>query len=282
MKLGKNKLTVTVIVLSVAFIGLIAVTASKDTNGVSSTAGNALNPVQKMAYNVNRGVKDFVDFFLNFSTVKDENESLTKENEELKNKLLEYSDLEEENKTFREILNFKEQKENYNYIATNIIGYAGSGIMDGYIVDKGENDGITKNMVVISAEGLVGQVSSVGSNWAIIQSIINPNVNVSVMVQSTKENTGILKGYTNNSNENLVQVTNLPMDSNIAEGDVIITSGLGGLYPKEIPIGTVMSVEEDKVKVMKTAVVKPAVDFNKVEYLFIVAPKDTREIKYEE
>lgn len=282
MKLGKNKLTVTVIVLSVAFIGLIAVTASKDTNGVTSTAGNALNPVQKMAYNVNRGVKDFVDFFLNFSTVKEENESLTKENEELKNELLEYSDLEEENKTFRAVLDFKEQKENYNYIATNIIGYAGSGIMDGYIVDKGENDGITKNMVVISAGGLVGQVSSVGSNWAIIQSIINPNVNVSVMVQSTKENTGILKGYTNNSNENLVQVTNLPMDSDIAEGDVIITSGLGGLYPKEIKIGEVLSVEEDKVKVMKTAVVKPSVDFNKLEYLFIVAPKDTREIKYEE
>lgn len=70
------------------------------------------------------------------------------------------------------------------------------------------------------------------------------------------------------------------MNSDVKEGDVIMTSGVGMLYPKEIRIGEVISVEEDKVKVMKNAVVKPYVDFNKLEELFIVSPKDTREIKY--
>ena len=59
-----------------------------------------------------------------------------------------------------------------------------------------------------------------------------------------------------------------------------MTSGVGMLYPKEIRIGEVIEVEEDKVKVMKNAIVKPYVDFNKLEELFIVSPKDTREIKY--
>ena len=75
----------------------------------------------------------------------------------------------------------------------------------------------------------------------------------------------------------------LPIDSEIKEGDVIMTSGVGMLYPKEIRIGEVTKVEEDKVKVMKSAIVKPYVDFNKLEELFVIVPKDirdTKEVKY--
>lgn len=280
MRFLKNKLTVTIIVLSVAFLGLIIFTFSRDIKGLEGTAGDALNPLQRIAYTVNSGAKEFVDFFLNFSAVKEENKEVTKENKELKSELTEKSDLQAENDRLRSLLDFKEQKQNYNYIATNIIGVSGGGIIDGYTVDKGQNDGIEKGMVVIAANGLVGKVSTVESNWSIVQAIINENIKVGVMVESTRENTGILAGYKDSSNNNLVKVSNLPIDSTIKEGDKIITSGVGMLYPKEIQVGEVVSVEEDRVSVMKTAVVKPSVDFNKLEELFIVAPKDKREIKY--
>ncbi|MDS0528013.1 rod shape-determining protein MreC [Clostridium sp. SHJSY1] len=281
MKLFKNKLTVTVIVLSVAFLGLIIYTANKDTSGVQGAAGTALNPIQKIAYNINRGVKNSVDFFLNFSQVKEENKELTKENEDLKSQLLEYSHLKEENDNFRSILDFKEQHNNYNYIATNIISYSGGGIIDGYTVDKGQNDGIEKNMIVISPKGLVGQVSKVGPNWAIIQGIINENINVAVKVDNTNDNGGILKGYKDGSNNYLAKISDLLPESQVKEGDTIVTSGLGGLYPKGIKVGTVASVEENKSKVMKNAIVKPSVDFGKIDELYIVAPKDKRDIKYD-
>ena len=281
MKLLKNKLTVTIIVLSVAFLGLITLTVSRDDKGLESGAGSTLNPVQKVAYGFNRGVKDFVDFFLNFSDVRDENKELKKENDKLKAEIDEYSKLKEENERLQKVLNFKDEKNNYDYIGTNIIGISGDSILNGYIVDRGKDDGIEKGMVVISADGLVGQVSSVGKNWAIVQCIVNENVKVAVMVDSTRENTGILQGYKDYFNNNLAKVLNLPMDSEVKEGDVIVTSGLGGYYPKEIKIGEVVSVEEDRVRVMKSAIVKPYVDFNKIEELFIVAPKDKREIKYD-
>ena len=281
MKLLKNKLTVTIIVLSVAFLGLITLTVSREDKGFESGAGSTLNPVQKVAYGFNRGVKDFVDFFLNFSDVRDENKELKKENDKLKAEIDEYSKLKEENERLQKVLNFKDEKNNYDYIGTNIIGISGDSILNGYIVDRGKDDGIEKGMVVISADGLVGQVSSVGKNWAIVQCIVNENVKVAVMVDSTRENTGILQGYKDYFNNNLAKVLNLPMDSEVKEGDVIVTSGLGGYYPKEIKIGEVVSVEEDRVKVMKSAIVKPYVDFNKIEELFIVAPKDKREIKYD-
>ncbi|CDG02593.1 Putative Cell shape-determining protein MreC [Clostridium chauvoei JF4335] len=219
-------------------------------------------------------------FVFNFSKVKQENEDLANKNIELENKLLEYDKLKDENERLREVLNFKNSKNNYDYLGCEIIGYSGGNFTDGYIIDKGEDQGLKKGMVVIANKGLVGQVTSTGSNWAIVESLINENIAVSVMVNSTRETTGILKGYRDHNNQNLTQVTNLPMDSAIKEGDVILTLGLGQIYPKEVRIGEVISVETDNVKVMKSAIVKPYVDFNKLEELFVVVPKETREIKY--
>ncbi|MDV4149983.1 rod shape-determining protein MreC [Clostridium sp. AL.422] len=282
MKRHKNKLAVTVIVLSVAFLGIIIYTMNKESkDAVSSGVGSAINPLQKVVYTINDKIKGSLDFLLNFSKVKDENEELTKENVELKNKLLEYDKLKEENDRLREVLNFKNSKSNYDYIGTEIIGYSGESFSQGYIIDKGENDGLKKDMVVISDKGLVGQVTSTGSNWAIVESLLNENIAVSVMVNSTRETSGILKGYVTRTNDGLTKVTNLPLDSEIKEGDVIVTSGLGQIYPKEIRIGEVISIETDEIKVMKTAIVKPYVDFNKLEELFVIIPKETREVKYD-
>lgn len=281
MKLHKNKLAATVIVLSVAFLGIIIYTMNNEQKDfVSNGVGSAINPLQKVVYTINNKIKGGLDFLLNFSEVKEENEALTKENIELKNKLLEYDKFKEENERLREVLNFKNSKNNYDYIGCEIIGYNGENLSDGYIIDKGENDGIKKDMVVISDKGLVGQVTSTGSNWAIVESLLNENIAVSVMVDSTRETTGILKGYVSRTKSGLTKLTNLPLDSEVKEGDVILTSGLGQIYPKEIRIGEVISVESDEIKVMKTAIVKPYVDFNKLEELFVIIPKETREVKY--
>ena len=283
MKLQKNKLAATVIVLSVAFLGIIIYTMNNEQkDAISSGVGSAINPLQKVVYTINDKIKNGLDFILNFSKIKEENEELTKENIELKNKLLEYDKFKEENDRLREVLNFKNSKNNYSYVGCEIIGYSGESFSDGYIIDKGENDGLKKDMVVISDKGLVGQVTSTGSNWAIVKSLLNENIAVSVMVDSTRETSGILKAYITRTNSGLTKLTNLPVNSEIKEGDVILTSGLGQIYPKEIRVGEVISVETDEIKVMKTAIVKPYVDFDKLEELFVVIPNETREIKYED
>ena len=281
MKFFKNKLAVTIIVLSVAFLGLIIKSSQNiEKDSITSGIGSAINPLQKSIYSITNEIKGALDFFLNFSEVKEENISLTKENIELKNKLLEYETLKEENDRLKEVLNYKESKSDYNYIGCEIIGYSGESFLKGYIINRGENDGLQKDMVVISNKGLVGKITSTGSNWAIVESILSENIAVSVMVNSSRENIGILRGYLSGSNKAITEISNIPMDSNIKEGDTIVTSGLGEVYPKEIRIGEVIKIETDEIKVTKTAIVKPYVDFDKLEDLFIVVPKDTREIKY--
>ena len=282
MKPFKNKLAVTIVLLSVAFCGMIIYSLQSDANGISSSVSTVVSPLQKIVYNINSRVKETVDFFLNFSEVKLENEQLKQKNAELANELIEYESLKDEVERLREALNFTESRSNYNYVGVNIIGYSGSSLSDGYIIDKGSNDGIAKNMVVVSYKGLVGKVTKVSSNFAVVQSILNENIAVAVMDQQTRDATGVLQGLSDKKDTNMTVVYNLPIDSDVKEGDIIITSGLGKIYPKEIPVGTVVSVQEDNVKVMKSEVVEPFVNFNKLEELFVVIPNSNiDEIEYD-
>lgn len=282
MKPFKNKLAVTIVLLSVAFCGMIIYSLQSDANGISSSVSTVVSPLQKIVYNINSRVKETVDFFLNFSEVKLENEQLKQKNAEFANELIEYESLKDEVERLREALNFTESRSNYNYVGVNIIGYSGSSLSDGYIIDKGSNDGIAKNMVVVSYKGLVGKVTKVSSNFAVVQSILNENIAVAVMDQQTRDATGVLQGLSDKKDTNMTVVYNLPIDSDVKEGDIIITSGLGKIYPKEIPVGTVVSVQEDNVKVMKSAVVEPFVNFNKLEELFVVIPNSNiDEIEYD-
>lgn len=284
MKFFKNKLAVTVIVLSVTFLGIIIYSVKSDSgNFVSNGIGTTLNPVQKLVYKVGDKFNGTIDFFSNFSRVKLENEELKKKNIELENKLIEYDNFKRENEELRSVLDFTKERDQYNYVGVNIIRKSSGEFFDGYIIDKGEKDGIRKDMVVISQDGLVGLVTESNSNWSKVQSLVNENIAVSAMVQSTRESTGIVKGYRDANNSLLAKLYNLPITSDVKEGDVIVTSGLGKFYPKDIRIGEVISVEEDNVKVMKNAVIKPYVDFNKLEELFVIVPKnirDTDEITY--
>ena len=280
MKPFKNKLAVTIVVLSVVFLGIIIFSLKNNSNIISSGVGSVISPLQKIVYNVNDKLKESFDFFINFSKVKKENEELAAKNAELENKLIEYNRMKDENTTLREMFDYSQANENYNYLGCNIVGYSGGNISNGYIIDKGINDGVKKDMIVITPAGLVGKVTKSESSYSIVQTILNENIAVASMVESTRETTGILQGATDNKNKNLTILSNIPIDSEIKEGDVILTSGLGGMYPQEIRIGEVISVEVDSVGIMKKAIVKPYVDFNKLEGLFVVVPKE--EINIEE
>ena len=278
MKPFKNKLAVTIVVLSVAFLGIIVLSIKGNSNIISSGVGGVISPLQKIVYTVNEKVKGSFDFFINFSNVKKENEELTAKNAELENKLIEYERMKDENTRLREMFDYSQNNANYDYLGCNIIGYSGGNISNGYIIDKGTKDGVEKDMVVITPAGLVGKVTKASSSFAIVQTILNEKIAVAAMVESTDETTGILQGITDSKNKNLTELSNIPIESAIKEGDKILTSGLGEMYPKEIRIGEVISVEVDNVGIMKRAVVKPYVDFNKLEELFVVVPKEKVDI----
>ncbi|WP_291569419.1 rod shape-determining protein MreC [Clostridium sp. UBA4548] len=281
MKNIKNKLAVIVIILSVCFLFLIGYSVQKENVSlVENGVGATLNPIQGLFYKVGNSVKNSLSFIFSVNDIKKENEELRSRNSELENKVTQNVLLEQENQRLRGMLNFTDLRNEYNYIGCDIVGISGSNFLDGYVINKGKNVGIQKGMVAITGEGLVGQVTSVGDNWAIVQSLCNENIAVAGYELSTQESDGIVKGYKGNEDKFLAQITGLSIKSQVSKGDTILTSGLGGIYPKGIKIGEVLEVEEDKAAVVKNAIIKPSVDFNKLEQLIIVVPKETRDVKY--
>ncbi|MGL5577400.1 MAG: rod shape-determining protein MreC [Sarcina sp.] len=283
MKFFKSKLAVTVIVLSVTFLGVIIYTAKTNSDFISGALGAGFNPVQKAIYTAGEKIKGGIDFFASFSEVKQENDQLKAQVIELQNQLVGYDTYKSQNEQLKQELNFKNQHAEYNYVGANIIGESGGSFYEGYVIDRGSDSGIKKDMIVIAGNELVGIVTEVNSNWAKVQTISSTNTAVAATVEETNEVSGIVRGYRNVGNrEPLAKIYNLPMNSPIKAGDTILTSGLGGVYPQGIRIGSVTSVETDNVQVSKSAVIKPFADFNTLTQVVVVVPKDASrgEIKY--
>lgn len=281
MTFFKNKLAVTIIVLSVSFLILINYSVKREkVSVVENGVGSTLNVIQFGVNKTGNTIKNSLSFIFNFTNVKKENDDLKKENDKLQNELVEYKSTLIENQTLKDDLNFKNQRSEYNYVGCNVVGKSGGNFLDGFVIDKGQKDNIRKGMVVITSKGLVGQVTSTASNWSIIQSISNENIAVSGMAETNNDTTGIIKGYKDENNKLLAKLYYLPLDSNIQKGDSILTSGFGNLYPKGIRIGEVIDIEEDQGKIMKNAILQPYVDFNTLQQVLVVIPKDIRDIKY--
>lgn len=277
--LKKNRLIIIILILCVGFLVLIAYTGKRDNiNMVGNGVGVILNPIQRGLYKINSKIKGTVNFVFNFGSVKKENKMLLEENNKLKAKLIEYDNFKSQNERLRKMLNYKE-KNDYDYIGCDITGVVGNSYLEGYIINKGSDSGIKKRMVAITHEGLVGQVTSVGTNWAIVQTIGNENVSIAAFNQRSKDNNGIVKGWKDQGNNPMAKIEMSNLEADIKEGDNIITSGLGGIYPKGISIGKVTKVEEDKGQFVKYGIVNPSVKLNKLEELFIVVSREQREVE---
>lgn len=281
MSFFKNKLAVSVILLSVAFLIIIVFSFKRSNSSfVENGVGVTLNSIQGEIYKAGSEIKNSFSLFANISNIKKENEQLRKENADLQEKSIEYDALKSENDQLRAQVNFQSQYAEYKYQGCYIIAKTGGGYIDGYEIDKGTSAGIKRGMVAVSSEGyLIGQVTSVSSNWAIVQTLGNENIAVSGYDVSTNED-GIVKGCKEGTSEVLAKIYNLDKDSKIKNGDVITTSGIGQFYPKGLRIGYVTKVEDDISKSTKNAYIKPYVYFNKIENLFIIIPKDIKDVKY--
>lgn len=247
---------------------------------LESGAGVALGPVQATVYSVNKRVEGFIDFYLRYEDVKAENDALLEENRVLREQLREYGDLKSQNLYYRDMFGIKDRREEYDYLGANIINVAGGSLVSAYTIDRGEQDGLRAGMAVMTPYGIVGQVTSIGRTFATVESLSSENIAIHVTTLRDRSVSGIIKGFRGAGNNPLGKISYLSLDANIQEGDIIVTSGLGGFYPPDIYVGKVLSVEEDRGNLMKTALVEPGANLSHLSTLFVVMPKDTEALGY--
>ena len=269
MNKNKKNTVIGIIITSLILIFLVVISNSK-----AETWSELANPFTSFVNGIQNGMvflKNKVagndSFFTNVEEMKQENELLKKKNSELEQSLRELEILKAENTTLKEYVNLTDKYNEYTTHPAYVIQSDISNYSKIIIINAGKKDGIDINMPVISDKGLVGHVISVTDNTAKVQTIIDTSSTVSSKISTTRDSI-IAKGIIDSSNE--LKASFIPTEVNILEGDCVETSGIGGIYPKGINIGTIKKVVNTKNVTDRYAIVETAVDFSKLETVLVI------------
>ena len=256
-----------VVVLTVMFLVL----SNNSQISVGENAlGSLLSPVQNAFSSATRGVQNFLTNWRNYDKLQDEYDSLSRENQQLSLQLSSAEEALIENERLKSLLDAQNAYESLDPIYAKVIARDAGQWFCTFSINRGSAHGISKDMAVVDGNGLIGHVYEVGLNYAKVLSIIDPRSGVGCLVQRTRDN-GVLRGAVSDSDDAAVcSIYYLPNINNIVPGDVIVTSGTDGLYPKGLPVGTVTQISLSAGSEGNYASVVPYVDFLHIEEVLVL------------
>lgn len=203
------------------------------------------------------------DGYIDLVGVRQENERLRAEINRYQALTVNYREALATNGRLRKLLEFKEQLSQPT-VTARIIGRDPSQWFKTFSIDRSSNDGISKGMPVVTVEGVVGQILDGGTRRAKVLQAIDPNSAIEVLIQDSRTQ-GIIKGTGDSYRLHYVLKNN-----RINPGDLLITSGLGGVFPKGLPVGTVTSVVSNRRGMFLDIEVEPVVDFTRLENVIVI------------
>ena len=260
-------------VLLVSFLLLTVQTRGGGTGRAGELVAIVLTPVQSLLVRVHRGALGFWANYLDWKSVRRENASLRGENEQLRVQTLQAGETLEENTRLRRLLVLRDRLP-LATVTGEVIGREAGGWVRSLTVNRGRGDGIAQQTPVIMPEGLVGRVVQVHRGAAVIQLLNDPASTVGAVVQRTRT-AGLVEGDAGGA----VRFKFMARDgASVAPGDLVVTSGLGTLFPKGLPVGRVVKIEDKGSALFHFAVLAPAVDFSRVEEVLLVTGQTTQDV----
>jgi rod shape-determining protein MreC len=228
-------------------------------------------PVQGVFQRLTRTVEGVFVTIKDYQLLLDENALLREQLAASSTLEARLAELRKENYRLREMLEYEAQSE-YDLIPAEVIARDASNWFQTMIINKGSVHGVEKNMAVVTSQGLVGNVFSVSHISSQVMLLTDMRRAVSAMVQRSREpgEVGIVENAP--GHPGYLKMVNLPREANIQTGDIVISSGLGGIFPKGLVIGYVLELGEDEYGILQSALLRPAANFNRLEEVFVVAP----------
>jgi len=218
---------------------------------------------------VANAVDGFGKYFSSIRSLEKENQALESENAALKEQIQLAERLEKENERLRAYFEMKTMYPNLKLEEGMIISYDAGNHMTNFTLNRGTLHGIDVNMPVVVPEGIVGYVTKVGLNWCTVSTLIESSH--SVGAYSVRSGAvGIVSGATSLKEGGVCKMSFTETNVDIKEGDLILSSGMGSVYPADLVVGTVTAVEMDIYSRMPVATVQPAIDFASLQYMMIV------------
>lgn len=258
---------VTGLILAGLLLGLTRRERSRVT-WLEAVVADALAPLQSFASGVVDGANNVIGAVRSFSELTDENERLRTALAERQTLEVQLREVQAENAQLRAQLGLQEAQ-SLRLVHARVIGRGPDNWFNTLTINVGEADGVFKDAAVINAEGVVGRVSKVTRHTATVTLITDRNAGIGArvarIVPHSRDN-GVISGESSDS----LRLRLFSRDAGVVVGDLIVTSGLSHFYPPGLPIGTVTEVGHAEFGLMPVATVKPAVDFDRLEWLSVV------------
>lgn len=274
----RYKAIINLIVLSVALISFSQQNeAVRQQSAFEGFLMDTLAPLQKALNSTHRAIVTVIDdYFLNVSA-KRENRILKNQVDDLERKLFETEELKKENNRLKELMSFGQELQISSVLA-QIVAWDSNSDFKIIRVNKGKADGVKLQSTVVTSEGLVGYVYRLSKHYSDILTILDSNTRVDGIIQRTRSH-GIVEGVS----QDKCIMKYVGRTEPVVLDDVILTSGLGNIFPKGIRVGVVSRIERESFGITQSLEVTPAVNFGQLEEVIIlIGPENqTRRLEWE-
>jgi rod shape-determining protein MreC len=222
-------------------------------------------PLQSGVSRVGYTIGDVVSGWQELGKLREENEVLRQTVDELLQETVRLRAAELENRELREQLRYTREASQHTLVSAQVIGFDSSALLGYAVINRGSDAEVGDGMVVVSSAGLVGRVVSRTGRTSKVQLINSPGSTVNAMIQGRPAATGLADGLA----DGRLRMRYIPQSEQVSVNDVVVTSGLGGAFPRDLPIGRVVHVESRDIDLFRQAIVEPFVNFRKLSHVLV-------------
>ncbi len=262
-------------ILVIVAVFLVGIMAYAGANGRLTAAPQellsvVLTPLQKVTSALSGGAASVWEKYTSIDDVMDRNEQLEAENAELRQQMVDYERIKAENDAYKALARIQDTNSEASYVSAFVIGRDPLDEFGGFTLDQGSTDGVAVNDAIISDRGyLLGVVVEVDATSCKVMTILHPSFNAAGVISRTREN-GIITGSADYAADGQCVLTNLDRATEARKGDQVITTGLGGVFPANLLVGTVQEVVPEQSGKSSSAVILPGADPRTVKHVFII------------
>ena len=262
-------------ILVIVAVFLVGIMAYAGANGRLTAAPQellsvVLTPLQKVTSALSGGAASVWEKYTSIDDVMDRNEQLEAENAELRQQMVDYDRIKAENDAYKALARIQDTNSEASYVSAFVIGRDPLDEFGGFTLDQGSTDGVAVNDAIISDRGyLLGVVVEVDATSCKVMTILHPSFNAAGVISRTREN-GVITGSADYAADGQCVLTNLDRATEARKGDQVITTGLGGVFPANLLVGTVQEVVPEQSGKSSSAVILPGADPRTVKHVFII------------
>lgn len=258
------------VVFAALIMGVLAAAASQSKSSPASSAlGIVFSPLNKLTASISNSLEDFSIYFRSAKTYSEKAQELEQKLADTQLELVDYEQTKQKVVLYEQFLELKTERPEFEFASARIIASDSSDYFGSFTVDKGSADNVAVNDPVIYGKYLVGVVVTVKPTYCVVNTVFNPEVNVSAYEVRSRE-----QGFATTSIELAEQgqcrLSGLERTTAITPGSIICTSGIGGIFPADLILGVVTEVLDDTRDISSYAVFEPQTDMTRLRDVFII------------